>query len=197
MKHIRVYQREPEIYTLGPGRRYCLWVQGCDRRCPGCVSAPSRDREGGTLMTTGALSLEIRLSGAEGLTISGGEPFLQAEALTELLQSLHETVPDMGVIVYTGYTLEQLHEVPFADGLLQYIDLLIDGPYLQEQDDGKSLRGSSNQRVIPLSQRYNTPEVLQLYGQDTRTVQVLRHGSGISLVGVINEKDTNYREAKT
>lgn len=192
MSVIRLYQREPQVYTLGPGKRYCIWVQGCERRCPGCISVYSRDFQDGYLMSVGALALEIKLCRPEGITISGGEPFLQAEALGELLHLLKDKMDcDVGVIVYTGYTLEELHQLPFAEKLLAYTDLLIDGPYVQELDDGLSLRGSSNQRVIPLTDRYNTPDVLSLYGQKTRRVQVVHHGFGISRIGVANKNDKN------
>ena len=190
MKTLRLYQREPNVYTLGPGRRYCLWVQGCERQCPGCVSVHSRDPEGGYSMTLHALAMEIKMSNPEGLTISGGEPFLQAEALAELLQLLKNGMHcDPGVIVYTGYTLEELQQRPDAQALLAHTDLLIDGPYVQALDDGLSLRGSSNQRVIPLTQRYNNPETLSLYGANHRTVQVIRHGFGVCRIGVANQND--------
>lgn len=144
-------------------------------------------------MSLHALAMEIKMSRPDGLTISGGEPFLQAEMLSELLRLLKKGMNcDVGVIVYTGYTLEELQRMPFAQGLLEQTDLLIDGPYVQELDDGLSLRGSSNQRVIPLTDRYNRPEILSLYGQDLRTVQIVRHGFGICRVGVANENDKNY-----
>lgn len=193
MNTLRLYQREPDVCTLGPGRRYCLWVQGCERSCPGCISVYSRDPQAGYDMSLHALAMEIKLSRPDGLTISGGEPFLQAEALGELLRLLKTGMNcDVGVIVYTGYTLEELRQRPSAQPLLEQTDLLIDGPYVQELDDGLSLRGSSNQRVIPLTQRYNRPEILSLYGQDRRSVQIVRHGYGICRIGVANENDTNY-----
>lgn len=197
MKELRIHQREPEIYTLGPGKRYCLWVQGCERRCPGCVSEYSRDMNAGYLMSVSSVALEIKMTAPDGITISGGEPFLQAGALSEMLRILKEEMHyDTGVILYTGYRLEELESVPDADRLLSYIDLIIDGPYIQELDDGRSLRGSSNQRVIPLTQRYDKPDILALYGAPERSVQVIRHSFGISRVGVINKNDIHYKEIK-
>lgn len=193
IKTLQLYQREPNVYTLGPGRRYCLWVQGCERQCPGCISEYSRDPQGGYSMSIQALALEIKLSRPEGLTVSGGEPFLQAEALGELLQILKNDMNcSIGVIVYTGYTYTELQQMPSAQALLSHTDLLIDGPYIQELDDGLSLRGSSNQQVIPLTERYAKPEILSLYGQNKRTVQVIRHGFGVCRIGVANENDKNY-----
>ena len=195
MSRLLIYQREPEIYTLGPGRRYCLWVQGCERRCPGCVSVYSRDLNAGYRMEASAVALEIKMNAPDGVTISGGEPFLQAGALADMLGILKEQMRyDTGIILYTGYRMEELETVPDADRLLRYVDLLIDGPYIRELDDGGSLRGSSNQRVIPLTPRYDRPEILSLYGAPRRSVQVIRHGFGESRVGVINDNDKNYTE---
>ena len=171
--------------TLGPGERFCLWVQGCRQRCPGCISPESREEGAGHPIPTNALAVEIVLSGMDGLTISGGEPFLQAPALTELLDQIRAK-KDMGVIVYTGYTLEYLQTLPEARELLGRVDLLIDGPYVQALDDGKSLRGSSNQRVICLTERYR--DALCLYGQDGRENQVFSHGAYGSIVGIPQHK---------
>lgn len=193
MKTLRLYQREPSIYTLGPGKRYCVWVQGCNRNCPGCMSVHSRDKKNGYSMSVSALAMEIKMAKPDGITISGGEPFLQAEALVELLHLLKTGMHcDLGVIVYTGYTIEELQQMPSAQLLLEQVDLLIDGPYMQTLDDGGSLRGSSNQRVIPLTERYNKQEILSLYGQKKREFQVVRHSYGISRIGVANENDKKY-----
>ena len=186
---IRVAQREPVVHSLGPGSRYCLWVQGCNRACPGCVTPMSRAMEGGYTMTVGALAAEIALTMPDGITISGGEPFLQAEALAELLRKVREEFRcDVNVIVYTGYLLEELQKLPEAAALLQQTDLLIDGPSVQELDDGKSLRGSSNQRVIPLTERLAGEEVLSLYGREGRETEYFWHGGRVNCVGVDNHQ---------
>lgn len=193
MNDLLLHQREPCVHTLGPGERYCLWVQGCGRKCPGCTSPASQEMEGGYRMSAGALAMEIALSEATGLTISGGEPFLQAQALANMLHILrHDHGRDVGVIVYTGFCLEELESVPGAQALLAQTDLLIDGPYIRELDDGKSLRGSSNQRVWPLTPRYNKPEILSLYGAEGREVEYFLHASGMNCVGVANHLSQRF-----
>lgn len=176
-----LHMREPAVTTLGPGTRYCVWVAGCNRNCPGCIAPQSHDMTQGDAIETGALAWEILLSHADGLTISGGEPFLQAPALAELIRRIRKK-RDLGVIVYTGYTLEQLQQMPEAWELLEQTDLLIDGPYIRELDDGLSLRGSSNQRVIPLTDRYRTE--LGLYGSGERKTQTFYHGINTHHVGI-------------
>lgn len=153
---IRIHHTARKVTVLGPGVRYVVWVQGCMRRCPGCVSPEAQPLEGGTQTSVDALTREILATdGIEGITISGGEPFLQAAALVRLIDALRAE-RDLGVIVYTGCLLETLEadEPAGARELLSRIDLLIDGPYVDELNDDGALRGSSNQRVIPLTDRY-------------------------------------------
>ena len=178
---LRVHMREPAVRTLGPGTRYALWVQGCPRRCPGCVAPEAQSLSGGRELDVDALAWEIALSGAEGLTISGGEPFLQAGALAELVRQVRRR-REMGVIVYTGALYEDLLADPAAAPLLAVTDLLIDGPYREDLDDGGSLRGSSNQRVLPLTDRYR--DALPLYGRPERPVERFAHGPEVHYVGV-------------
>jgi anaerobic ribonucleoside-triphosphate reductase activating protein len=181
MDAICVHMKEPAVTVLGPGTRYVLWVQGCHRNCPGCIAAKSHDPAAGKEIPVNALAVEIALSGADGLTISGGEPFLQAEALAELVRQIRQKRP-MGVIVYTGYLYEELLAMPEAKPFLDEIDLLIDGPYVQALDDGKSLRGSSNQRVIPLTEQYL--DALPLYGAEHRQNEQFQHGIMIHQIGI-------------
>ena len=118
----------------------------------------------------------------EGLTISGGEPFLQDKALHELIQLLRNE-KDLGVIMYTGYRLEDL-----ADSLLiQDIDVLIDGEYKEELNDGFSLRGSSNQRIHFLTERYK--ETLFLDASIRKTELLHTFEGGLSLVGIPGKRD--------
>ena len=141
-------------HVLGPGLRYVLWTQGCHRRCKGCVTPESQSLDGGTEIDIEALATDIvdnrRI---DGLTVSGGEPFLQAGQLNRLLELVHQYRPELTVIVYTGYTIEQLEHITHAIEALQYVDVLIDGEYVEELNDNKGIRGSSNQRIIPLSHR--------------------------------------------
>ncbi len=158
------------VTTLGPHKRYGLWVSGCNRNCPGCISPESHDMKKGTPFHTGVLAWDIISSETEGITISGGEPFLQAKALSELIRRVRRH-KDVGVIIYTGFLYEQLLKDEDMQELLQLCDLVIDGPYVKELDDKKSLRGSSNQRVRPLTKRYE--DYLYMYGSEERQTQTV------------------------
>ena len=162
---LNIHQLLPNITTLGPYTRYAIWVQGCCRQCPGCIAPDAQDPDGGRTMKVDDLVRKIlRYSDHEGLTISGGEPFLQAPALCLVIDRIREE-RDCGVIIYTGFTLEELQGDQAPEGALELLkrtDLLIDGPYIRELNDDASLRGSSNQRIIPLTDRYK--DQLNMYG---------------------------------
>lgn len=140
------------VYSLGPGLRYALWLQGCPFSCPGCATPEACEVVANQIITAESLARDIAASPCTGLTVSGGEPFLQAEALAFLLKSVREHRPDMTVIVFTGFTIGNLQSRE-AKEALSCIDLLIDGKYVESLDDGVGLRGSSNQRCHFLSER--------------------------------------------
>lgn len=85
MKTVRIHRIVRSTTALGPGNRTAIWFQGCRRNCRGCMSPYSRALDGGTVWETGSLAKEIcSIKDIEGITISGGEPFLQPEALYDL-----------------------------------------------------------------------------------------------------------------
>lgn len=116
---VQLHNLQDGVTVLGPGVRYGLWVQGCPRRCPGCMTPQSQPREGGWWAETSQVAEDILRSGRTGLTISGGEPFLQAEALCELIGKIRRQ-RDIGVILYTGNTLAELQasDDPWVQALL-------------------------------------------------------------------------------
>lgn len=184
---IRLYAILPQTRALGPYIRFAVWVQGCPRRCAGCMTPSAQAEDGGTLVSINALSRQIIATpDIEGLTISGGEPFAQAEALARLLQKV-KTTHDLGVIAYTGYELDELQRMAVRqktiDTLLNQIDLLIDGPYIESLNDGLSLRGSDNQGLYLLTQRYT--DVLQkYYCRPQRAVELHLHDREVLLAGI-------------
>lgn len=183
-------------HVLGPGRRYVIWTQGCRRRCPGCLTPESRDLYGGVEIDIDALCDDI-LSRPfiDGLTISGGEPFLQAEGLTLLLDKVHMGRPEMTVIVYTGYQKEELESIPYSMRLLSYVDVLIDGQYIQSLNDGIGIRGSSNQRIIPISHRLD--DYLEIMAKGVRHREVVAiGGQTVSLIGIpdLNNQRSEFCE---
>ena len=137
------------VTTLGPGARIGIWFQGCSIRCPGCVSLDTWARGRGITDVEAVLqNIKPFLAHADGLTVSGGEPFDQPVALHALLTAWrHASAGD--VLVYSGYTLEWLtQQLEAFEGL---IDALITDPFQLETPQTKALRGSDNQRLTPLT----------------------------------------------
>jgi len=135
----------------GPGLHSVVWVQGCSQHCRGCISPEWQSKDAAQLVRPRDLAELIHSQGVSGVTFSGGEPFLQAEGLVRLAEYLS----GLDIICYTGYTIGQLLLSGNNDAarLLGLVDVLIDGPYIESLNDGKGLRGSTNQRVHRLSQR--------------------------------------------
>lgn len=186
---VRLHNVALRTKVLGPGERAAVWFQGCRRSCKGCMSPSSRSLDGGILASIPKLCQAVLAQqGLEGITISGGEPFLQPEALDSLLTLLRDHA-DLGVIIYTGYTLEQLRAKnnPSIQRILDHLaDMIIDGEYVEELNDGKSLKGSSNQRVIHLTDRYRSSQ--SLYESTKRDVEVILSAGETFLIGIPNKE---------
>lgn len=143
--------------VLGPGIRFVIWTQGCPLRCPGCHNPQFQPFESRKWLNDEALAERVLgTPGIDGLTIVGGEPFAQALALARLSRRVRAA--GLSVMVYSGFRFEQLRSgiVPHAESLLQEIDLLMDGPYRADLPTERIWRGSDNQRLISLSDRYRS-----------------------------------------
>ena len=154
---IYVSHREPLTQVLGPGRRYALWVQGCKKRCPGCVFPEGQPLDtGGEWISAEKIWNEIQaVENLTGITISGGEPFLQAPALAELVKLLRQN-SNLDVMIFSGYTLAELQarNDEATNFLLANVDILVDGDYREELNTGSIYRGSDNQTIHFLSPKY-------------------------------------------
>lgn len=147
----------------GPGRRAVVWVQGCDLGCPGCFNPSTHTAAAGAVVEPVAMAQSVAAAISEqhldGVTISGGEPFQQLEGTLAFLQALRTASPDTGVIVFSGYTLVELHRRPGASDALALIDLLIAGRYAATRPHGQALLGSANQHHHHLTPRYQTADL--------------------------------------
>ena len=174
----------PATRTLGPGQRFVLWVQGCCFRCPGCVSPDWIPQKQANLIEPQQLATTIlSVPCTEGLTVSGGEPMLQAKALSELFTYLRQQ-RDLSIICFTGFTLAKLRakENPHINRILALIDVLIDGQYIPELNDNKGWRGSSNQLVHHLSNRHLVEA--SLFNDRKRDVEIHVRADSALMVGV-------------
>ena len=151
---MRIFGLVQDSIVDGPGFRFSCFVQGCPHRCPGCHNPQTHDFAGGKVADIPAILAEIQSDPLlQGVTFSGGEPFCQPAPLCAIARAVKGMGKDL--VVYSGYTLEQLlewgKEDPAVLELLRLCDTLIDGPYIQAQRDlTLRYRGSANQRVIDL-----------------------------------------------
>lgn len=156
-----IHRYLPLTTVEGPGKRFCLWVQGCSIRCEGCGVPWTWVRENGKTISVEDLFSEIKkskqLNGIEGVTFLGGEPFDQADALGKLAIM----VKDLGltVMTFTGYLYEDIKHRNEFHTLLSATDLLVDGPFVKDKLDlSRPWVGSSNQRYRFLTPSYKDLE---------------------------------------
>lgn len=134
----------------GTGIGVVLWCQGCNLRCPGCHNPELQSFSGGqefTAKTYSKLVKELQRPGVSRLTLSGGHPLAMKnlEVTLKICKDIKRTLPEIKIWVYTGYVYEDIKD----SDILKYIDVLVDGPYIQEQRDiTLAFRGSTNQRII-------------------------------------------------
>lgn len=147
--------------AAGKGVCVTFFVQGCDTHCPGCHNQGTWDFDGGYEFTQDTINSIINALNANGvqrnLCIMGGEPLHERnQFLVQLLiQEVKKVYPNIKIYLWTGYVYENLiekHE-KILQNILQEIDVLIDGPFIQEQRDiTLAMRGSKNQRILNLKE---------------------------------------------
>ncbi len=135
----------------GPGLRTSIYCAGCQHHCPGCHNPQSWNIDNGRWMDIDDLFELIVSDEISNVTFTGGDPFYQAEAFTELARRI-KTETKKNIWCWTGFTIEEIRKDPVKARLLDYVDTLVDGPFLIEQRDTTLLfRGSPNQRIIHLT----------------------------------------------
>ncbi len=161
---IKIAGLVPESIVDGPGIRFTVFTQGCPHHCPGCHNPQTHDFAGGEWKDTDEIIAQFRQNSLlKGITLSGGDPFVQPAACAELARAAHKAGKD--VITYTGYTFEQLlsGKVPDAGLLLEETDILIDGRFEEEKKSlGLRFRGSSNQRAIDCKKSLKIAEAVEI-----------------------------------
>ena len=172
------------VSSLGFGQRIAIWVQGCSLHCPGCISRDTWQHGSGSIQISQLLtSLEPWLEQADGLTVSGGEPFEQPEALLHLLRWWKQRHHG-DILVFSGFSWERLQEQHQA--LLEIIDVLISDPYVISSEHDLPLRGSDNQRLHKL-----TPLGRNRYAQLTRqrAMDLCWDGNRLWMAGIPHPDD--------
>lgn len=174
----------PLTHALGPGQRAAVWVHGCPIHCPHCIVPEWWPNAFSHLVKPEILAAELVASPEiTGLTISGGEPTLQAAGLTRLIRCARSLRKNITVICFSGYLLEELRNRPAETGvpdLLSELDVLVDGPYIHSENDNLGLRGSANQRVHYLSDRLVAFDLMT----QPRQVELFVDGESLVMAGI-------------
>lgn len=177
---VRLHAVEPVSRANGPGPRTVIWFQGCTLGCPACFNPTSHDVRGGFSADTITLAAEIRVRRAsiEGISVSGGEPFQQPEALLDLLERLGGT--GLSRLVFSGYTRREIHALPLGDTILRDIEVLIAGRYVAARHVGRDLLGSANQTIHLLTDRHAPTDFLTIPKKE-----IIIHEDGtVSMTGI-------------
>lgn len=146
VKELRVLDIIPGTSVDGPGLRTTIYFAGCCHHCYGCHNPQSWDMEGGTAMSVEEILEEIEDNGFN-VTFSGGDPLCQIDSLLPLAKEIHKR--GYSIWLYTGYTYEQISQSKMLRPILNFIDVVVDGPFVMAQRDiHLRFRGSANQRIL-------------------------------------------------
>jgi len=173
---VAAYKRVSKSFGQSP--KFVLWLQGCLRNCKNCIAEEWQSLDGGFEKSVCDLSSLIYDSDIEGVVISGGEPLLQYEELLELLSMIKKE--DKGIILYTGFLMVEIKEqFPLIEN---FCDVIIDGEYKEELNNGKGFRGSSNQTIHFISNRYLDEKEDFLNGN--RIIEITEEIDGTVICGI-------------
>lgn len=177
------------VTALGPGTRIGIWFQGCSIHCPGCMAQDTWDPAGGTSLSHDELTDRLRsfpTGEVTGITISGGEPFDQPEALLQLVEWLRGSYcrADQDVLLYSGYPTATLHSEYGA--VLACADALISEPLDEDASSSEPLRwrGSSNQILTPLSALGRDRYALEIGAPSQGEIQIIAGDGCFWMIGV-------------
>ena len=172
----------------GPGDRFVIWTQGCRKMCKNCYNPETWSHYRNNLIDIDLLVEEIKNSSISGVTISGGDPFEQPEELFYLLTKIKQLDLSDGVIVFSGYTIDEIRVREELRKSLDYIDVLIDGLYIDEKRITNGLAGSSNQEFHFLTDKISRDSINIDQEVEIHSLGELIQITGFPLIDKINMK---------
>ena len=162
----------------GPGNRFTLWTQGCFKGCSDCFNPETWSNRENIILTPLEIFEHIKELDIDGVTITGGDPLEQEEELLILLKLLDTLSLSKGVILFSGFTYDEIRENRVREECCSYIDVLIDGRYEKDKRISSGIKGSSNQNVIYFSSKIKEEELLI-----DQEVEICLEGDIISVTG--------------
>ena len=171
------------VKTLGYGKRMGIWTIGCKRKCRNCSNPelweenPDKDIPIETITDI----IEKYKDKTDGVTITGGEPFLQPEELLSLVRKIRE-IGITDILIYTGFSFEELCKNPLTKKIVDLCGAVVDGEYIDELNENRGIKGSENQRLFvinkSLSERYEGFETAK------RQSEIINNGGKIWSIGI-------------
>lgn len=150
----------------GPGMRTSIYCAGCPNACPGCHNPQSWDIASGTMMTVADIMQVVEADPFANVTFSGGDPMYQPEGFADLAEAIRERT-DKTIWCFSGFTFEAIMGSPRRRRLLERLDVLVDGPFVQRlRDERLRFRGSANQRVIDVPASLRAGRAVELAGYE-------------------------------
>ena len=150
----------------GEGLRVVIWLSGCSHKCVGCFNPETHDPNSGILFDNQAedeLFQDLKQDYIDGITLCGGSPLYEGNRseVYRLVKRIRKELPNKTIWLYTGYTWEQIQNIPTAKQIVDLIDVLIDGRFIESLKDPKlHWKGSSNQRVIDVQKTLDKNEIV-------------------------------------
>ncbi len=154
---MRIHGFEPRSRANGPGARFVVWFQGCTLGCAGCFNPGTHDATAGREISLGELARAMGAAQVEGLSLSGGEPLQQPDAAIALLDLARGL--GLSTLAFSGYTRAEIEAQPRGPEVLARLDVLVDGRYVAGDRLATGLRGSANQQIHLLTDRYTLADV--------------------------------------
>lgn len=160
---LRIINIIEDTMVDGPGLRTSIYCAGCRHECPGCHNPQSWAFDAGHDMTVDEIMDIIVADPFADVTFSGGDPMYQPEGFLALAKTIKSTTKKT-IWCYTGFRFEQLVKDPQRLNLLQYIDVVVDGPFVEAlRDPDLPFRGSSNQRIIDVKKALASEDYLKSF----------------------------------
>ncbi len=184
---IQVNHMVKKTDVLGPGRRFVLWVQGCKKRCKNCINPAGQALEGGQLISVEEIfDIICEQKEIQGITISGGEPFLQFPAIFKLVMLIKEYT-NLDIMLFSGYTYEEIksqYSKETLDLFFHKIDIFVDGEYIDALNNNQMFRGSENQNIYFFTEKYRAFKDQIICAKNRNIEFEVENNSDIFLVGI-------------
>ena len=186
MIYCRLNRMYYPVKTLGYGDRLGIWVQGCSKRCEGCMSPEMQEFTGAEWPVEEVLSRIPKDICPDGLTISGGEPFDQASAVRRMMEWFLSRYGD-DILIYTGYRFDELNHLGNIDvqWIVSHVAALVDGPYMNQFNSGYGSIGSTNQTLYVFRHQDRYKDFLS----KERTLQFVQEKDRLFMIGVLPKQE--------